>query len=233
MSKHNTQSFFRSRLQKPVLATDAVPFELSLSSLPAVADGYVSVSPNTENEEIMEYSAINATTSSITIIARGIDPTASTQTSNTIYNKIHQPLDEVRGDINHLHVNELVYKGGDETYTGNNTYTGSTTYNGDVEYSAELNIPSFADETARDVVYNAPTLGDKCVVEGIGEQTYFSGAWNTLASYTPNANTRDVTPAVAVNGEVFRNTSDASSLYYKDNGGDVIKLVDITSNKIP
>lgn len=227
MTVHNVQSFFRSRLQKPILAGDVVPFELYLSTLPSVANGYITVSPNSENEEIMEYSTINSATSSITVIARGINPSATPQASSTTYQFSHQPLDEVRGDLNHLHINERVW------LDSNNTFVGAQIYNGDVECNAELNIPTFADTAARDVVYNSPVAGDKCVVEGIGEQTYFSGAWNTLASYSPNANTRAVSVATAVVGEVFRNTDDNSSLYYKDNDGETIKLVDVTSNKIP
>lgn len=45
--------------------------------------------------------------------------------------------------------------------------------------------PNFASEIARDTALPSPATSDKCVVDGIGEQTYYAGAWNTLASSTP------------------------------------------------
>lgn len=50
---------------------------------------------------------------------------------------------------------------------------------------------------------------------------------------TQNATTRSTTNASSVNGELYRSSDDSNSLYYKDNAGDAVKLLDVTSNKIP
>lgn len=54
-----------------------------------------------------------------------------------------------------------------------------------------------------------------------------------VAPGVDTASTRATTDAAAINGELYRSTDNSQSLYYKDNGGDTIKLVDISTNKIP
>jgi hypothetical protein len=44
--------------------------------------------------------------------------------------------------------------------------------------------------------------------------------------------TRATDDSWAINGELYRSTNDNQSLYYKDNGWDSIKLIDITTNKL-
>jgi hypothetical protein len=44
------------------------------------------------------------------------------------------------------------------------TITAPMDFNGDVEMKGEFRIPTFADTSARNVVYNSPVNGDKCFV---------------------------------------------------------------------
>ena len=61
-------------------------------------------------------------------------------------------------------------------------------FNGDIEMKGEFRIPTFANTTARDVVYNSPVDWDKCFVTGVGEQNYNGGLWFTLGTSTPTPN---------------------------------------------
>lgn len=51
--------------------------------------------------------------------------------------------------------------------------------------------------------------------------------------WTGSADTRVISNTDAHNWELYRSTDDSNSLYYKDNGWDVVKLIDVTTNKIP
>ena len=53
-----------------------------------------------------------------------------------------------------------------------------------------------------------------------------------VAPGVDTASTRATTNANALNGELYRSTDDSQSLYYKDNGGDSIKIYDVTTNQL-
>jgi len=53
-----------------------------------------------------------------------------------------------------------------------------------------------------------------------------------VAPWVDTASTRATTNANALNGELYRSTDDSQSLYYKDNGGDTVKLLDVTTNQL-
>jgi len=53
-----------------------------------------------------------------------------------------------------------------------------------------------------------------------------------IAIWAVNATTRATSNATSVEWELYRSTNDNNSLYYKDNGWDNIKLIDVTTNKI-
>lgn len=54
-----------------------------------------------------------------------------------------------------------------------------------------LKLPTFADTTARDVVYTSPVNWDKCFLVWVWEQVYNWGAWVTLDEWTPTPNASD------------------------------------------
>jgi len=58
--------------------------------------------------------------------------------------------------------------------------------------------------------------------------------WVNIDTAAPaNVTTRTTTPAAANNGELFMNSDDSNSLWFKDHGGTSIKLVDDATQKIP
>lgn len=67
----------------------------------------------------MEYDTYDTDTNTLNIIARGISPVAQTNTPSGSYVFDHYSNDEVRGDINHLHIEEakLYLLSADKTYT--------------------------------------------------------------------------------------------------------------------
>lgn len=134
-----------------------------------VANWFITVSPWTENEEIMEYDTFNSTTNTLNIIARGISPTAQTNTPSSTYYFDHYSNDEVRGDVNHLHIEEAkVYLlGVNKTYSGNNTHSGTNTFTWEVEVTTNMGIPKFANTGARDAAIPAPEGDEVCIVNGM------------------------------------------------------------------
>lgn len=57
-----------------------------------------------------------------------------------------------------------------------------------VDFQDTMNLPVFADTTARDVVYTSPVDWDKCFITWTWEQYYDSWTWNTLGTWTPTPN---------------------------------------------
>jgi len=51
----NIESFYRATIEQSILDTDICPFNLNVSKLPVLLSGYLTVSPNTANEEIIQY----------------------------------------------------------------------------------------------------------------------------------------------------------------------------------
>lgn len=97
-----------------------------------------------------------------------------------------------------------------------------------------LAAQSFADATARDAAYTSPVVGDLAFVEDTEDlQVYLTAGWTDLDTSTASsAKTAVVADASAANGELYRSSDDSNSLYYKDNAGNSIKLIDITSQKL-
>ena len=96
----------------------------------------------------------------------------------------------------------------------------ATTISGAWTFSKSLQVPSFADETARDAAIPTPANGMVCYVAAFGQlMQYVSGNWLSVANGTDYASTRTATPAVANNGEWFRDTSNSYALTYKSDAG--------------
>lgn len=91
------------------------------------------------------------------------------------------------------------------------------------------------------LTYNGQTLdygSDYTITGKVITMILVPVSWKLTAIYpdtpvwTGSADTRVTTTTDAHNWELFRNSWDSNSLYYKDNGWDNIKLIDVTSNKI-
>jgi len=127
MATYNIESFYRTTLQWTILASDTVAsitanwglkvFNVPTGTYSVGNPWFVTVSPNTDNEEIFEFTAVNSTTKVLTISKRGINKASTSLTTdgsytatwdynNTIYTRSHTINDAVRSDINHIHINQ-------------------------------------------------------------------------------------------------------------------------------
>lgn len=61
-------------------------------------------------------------------------------------------------------------------------------FNSSADFDGKLNVPEFANTTARDLVYTSPVDGDICFITGDGLQVYNGWAWGTLGVATPTSN---------------------------------------------
>jgi len=106
MSKITIESFYRAQLLTPIASTDTAsvgsPLVVKVSKLPEKNSGLLTLSPNTDNEEIVFYGSKSVGASTISITYRAISPTTSalsvdgTDWNVTAQKKAHNTLDSVR-----------------------------------------------------------------------------------------------------------------------------------------
>ena len=126
MSSYQSESFYRAKITTPILSSTAVPITIVVSKVPTISNGLLTISPNTEYEEIVEYNNINGTNMTIDIIKRGILPSSILLTTNwvdynnTAYYKEHTQNDIIRADVNHIHINQGI----GNTTLATNTWVG-------------------------------------------------------------------------------------------------------------
>lgn len=181
------ESFYRTVLAQDVIATATAPFNVKVQRVPTITSGFVTVSPNTDYEEIMYYDSVDAVNKTVHILHRGIKPTATAmETAGTDYDnpsfyKAHTLGDAFRGDVNNIHLNRYeVTKMGKE----GGTFTGGIKFSG----TSNLGITvSNLTEAERDAL--SPTNGTIIFNTTSGTfQSYSGGAWTDVASgATPNA----------------------------------------------
>lgn len=110
MSTYPAESFYRGTIRQSIANNTSVPFTLKVSKIPTLTSWLLTVSPNTANEELIEYSGVDGTALTITVIKRWISPSAQALTvngtdyNNVTYQKSHSQNDTIRGDVNHLHI---------------------------------------------------------------------------------------------------------------------------------
>lgn len=126
MPSYQAESFYRAQIKTPILDTTTVPFTINVSKIPTISNWLVTISPNTEYEEICEYNNPNGTNLTIDIVKRGILPssilltTATVDYNNPLYYKEHTQNDVIRGDVNHIHINQGI----GNTTLATNTWVG-------------------------------------------------------------------------------------------------------------
>jgi len=194
-------SFVRTRLTRPILKETVAPFDMYVSNANEVPlNSYVTVSPNTPFEELMEVGTKDIDAGYVRVTKRGLDTTMPTPTENSGYRNDHYTNDEVRGDINHLHLYDAstAVLGTNNTYTGDNIHSGTETFNGPVDFEGKLNLPEFANTTARDLVFTSPASGDVCVTNGV-LQWYNGGlaTWQSVGSSTPVPDASETNKGIA------------------------------------
>lgn len=110
MATYPAESFYRGTIRQSIANNTSVPFTLKVSKIPTLTSWLLTVSPNTANEEIIEYSGVDGTALTITVVKRWIKPSAQALTTNgTDYNNVsfqlaHSQNDSIQGDVTHLHI---------------------------------------------------------------------------------------------------------------------------------
>ena len=302
----NTESFLRWRIWQTILSTDNVPFILNVSKVPNLSSWYITISPDTENEEIFLYnwkSWAVWTSWTITITGRWYNKYDAVA---AVWNqKEHAVNDIYKWALNHIIINDKSSLSEDNTFDGNNIF------------SKSIKVPTYWTAALRDIAITTPSNWMICYITDVqdyysfknwiwvkwlwwnwGSVTWYQDStddwsliwtinwvnttftlsnapaqpqsviliynWQTLnylSDYTISgktitmiliptewkvsaiypsapvwtwmAYTRTTTITDAGNWELFRNSLDNNSLYFKDNWWDVIKILDITTNKIP
>lgn len=113
MTTYYTESFYRWQISDKITTTEACPFTIRVTKTPNKTVGLLTISPDTEFEEIVEY-ATTANPNELSITKRGINPsctwlvTSWTDYNNTTYQKAHAIGDLVRWDVNHIHLNQVI-----------------------------------------------------------------------------------------------------------------------------
>lgn len=110
MSNYWSESFYRATIRQSIDSTQTVPFTLKVSKIPTLTTWLLTLSPNTANEELIEYNGVDGTALTITVVKMGISPSTQALTvdgtdyNNVTYKKSHSQNDSIRGDVNHLHI---------------------------------------------------------------------------------------------------------------------------------
>ena len=76
-AKYPIESFYRSVVIQSITPSSTPPFALKLSNLPTLTKGFLTLSPNTVNEEMVYYDGLDSVNSTVTVTIRAIEPTAN------------------------------------------------------------------------------------------------------------------------------------------------------------
>lgn len=112
MPTYQAESFYRAKISNSITQQATCPITIRISKLPNRTSWLLTISPNTEYEEIVEYGNLNSTNMTIDITKRGINPSSTllttswTDYNNTTYQRDHTQNDIIRGDVNHIHINQ-------------------------------------------------------------------------------------------------------------------------------
>lgn len=115
MPTYQAESFYRAKITSSITQAATCPITIRVSKLPNRASWLLTISPNTEFEEIVEYGNINSWNMTIDITKRWINPSATllttnwTDYNNTTYQKEHTQNDIIRWDVNHIHINQGIW----------------------------------------------------------------------------------------------------------------------------
>lgn len=113
MTTYYSESFFRWQISDKITSSQACPFTIRISKTPSISNWLLTISPDTENEEIVEYET-TVNPNEISIIKRWIKPSATSllnawvDYNNTSFMKSHAIWDLIRWDVNHIHLNQVI-----------------------------------------------------------------------------------------------------------------------------
>jgi hypothetical protein len=155
-SRYKIESFYRTLFVEG-LPSSLVGGTYTVTKLPRLSEGFLTVEPNTEREEIVYFNGKNTVNSTITITHRAVSPTANSLTTDGTDFGVsgltfaHPPMCVASADINNLHIN--------------------------------VGTISYANAAARDAAEPTPADGRSCYLIAEG---YFTdragGAWVTRST---------------------------------------------------
>lgn len=194
MTTYQAESFYRGTIRQSIANNTSVPFALKVSKIPTLTAWLLTISPNTANEEIVEYSGVDGTALTITIVKRWINPSSQVLTTDTsdynnvLFMKNHSQNDSIRWDVNHIHISQMTWYfnlSENEITLWNNTHSWAEIFDKSIRF------PVYADATARDVWIPSPTNGMVIYNTALWVlQQYVAWAWAAFASgTTTNADT--------------------------------------------
>lgn len=181
----HTESFGRGRIAESILDDTSVPFTLKVSKIPIEENQYITIDPDTNNEEILFYTTKAWTigeAGTINITWRGFN--AADSNVNVLNQREHDENSEYKLALNHIIINDKVDKSIDNDITANIEFSGNT--------AIGLNWVNNLTTAERDalsanngaLIYNVDTN----VI-----QQYVSGAWTDVG----NTGTPDASETVA------------------------------------
>lgn len=112
MTVYSAESFLRATIRQSTASNQSVPYTLKVSKIPNLTNWLLTISPNTSNEEIIEYDGVDWSALTITVVKNWINPSSQLLTTNWVdynnptYIKAHSQNDVIRGDVNHIHINQ-------------------------------------------------------------------------------------------------------------------------------
>ena len=156
-----TESFGRGKVAETILSSQTVPFTLNVSKVPNNENQYITISPDTINEEIFFYTTKTWTVGeawTLNITWRGYYPygAASQHTNNY---KEHDENSEFKIALNHIIIDNKADLD-------------------DATFTEFLRVPVFADTTARDAAITSPVEALIAYLSDINDFTsYKNGLW--------------------------------------------------------
>jgi len=123
-----TESFWRGRIAEAITDSASVPFTLKVSKVPNNENQFITISPDTENEEIFYYTTKTWTAGeagTLNITGRGYDPTDSTQSAWD--QKTHVLNIDYKLALNHIIINGKASLDYDNVHTADVQYTWTDT----------------------------------------------------------------------------------------------------------
>jgi len=118
-----------------ITSTEAVPFALRVSKLPVNDDQFLTINPDTDNEEIFFYTTTTGTAGeagTIQITGRGYNVENETQDSGN--QNAHDENSEFKLALNHIIINRKA-----DTLT-TNTFDLDQTFEGDILFTTDDNL---------------------------------------------------------------------------------------------
>ena len=172
----NTESFLRWRIGISILSTQTVPFTLPVSVVPKNDNQFITISPDTENEEIFYYTTRTWTAGqqwTIQITARWYNKNNNT-TDNSNY-KEHKINDVFKWALNHIIINDK------SSLSENNTF------NWDNIFTKSIKVPNFLTEAERDSLITNPSNWMICYIKNVEDYYNYKNwvwiKWFWWASY--------------------------------------------------